>query len=254
MDFLPSAHTAAVMIIVALSIAGYLLTFAPVVPGTLMVPLGAVAYGLIEGFHPFAWYFWVGQAVLVAVYLIVDNVAQHYGVKRIGGSKEAMWGGVLGVVLGPFLVAPFLGPFALFVGPPLGAVAGALLGQAYSRRQDNRRGEEASADGTVRPVYTADQQRDNFFKNQRKALKAGYRVDPGDPRSDAAQVLPVGSVLQGGIVSKDGEDLAPSSFAAPAEHPSNLKLAVGALAAYMLGTAAKMVVLTIQVVWIALAL
>jgi uncharacterized protein YqgC (DUF456 family) len=267
MDFLPSAHTAAVMILVALSVCGYLLTLAPVVPGTLMVPLAAVAWGLLDGFSPFAWHFWLGQALLVAAYLIVDNVAQHYGVKRIGGSKAAMWGGVIGVMAGPFLVAPVLGPLALFVGPPLGAVVGVLLGQVIHRRREERRRRQSVGDvldrarqsdvglNAARKILTADQQREQFLKDKEAARKEGFIIDPAPPKSDAAQILPVGATMRDGVVERDGQALAPAVFVdeAVASGPSHLKLAVGALAAYIVGTAAKLVVFTIQVVWIALA-
>lgn len=129
MDLLP------ILIVSVLVVAGYALTLAPIVPGTLAVLGAAVVVGFMEDFDRFSAAFWIVQGLLVISYLIVDNVAQHYGVKRIGGSGRAMWGGVVGVMIGPFLVAPFLGPLALFVGPPLGAIVGVLIGQALHRRK-----------------------------------------------------------------------------------------------------------------------
>jgi uncharacterized protein YqgC (DUF456 family) len=124
-----------VLLIVALAtIAATAFTVVPVVPGTLFLPLGAVLAGLVAGFDDLRWWFWAAQAVLVAVYLVVDNVAQALGVRRLGGSRQAIIGGAIGVFVGPFLLTLVMGPFALLLGPPIGAVAGTLIGERRARR------------------------------------------------------------------------------------------------------------------------
>ena len=121
------------LIIAITALAAAFFTVVPVLPGALLVPAGAVACALVDGWEPFEWWFWVAQAVLVAIAIAIDQVAQLVGVKRAGGSKYAMWGGAIGVFAGPFVLALVLGPFALLVGPPVGAVAGTIIGQEYGR-------------------------------------------------------------------------------------------------------------------------
>lgn len=125
--------TAAIVIVAAL--VALVLTVAPVAPGTLAVVAGAVLVGLVDGWEQFDWWFWTIQGVLVIGYLGVDNAAQLLGVRSRGGSRSAMWWGTAGVVVGPLLLAPLLGPFALVLGAPVGAVAGTIGGELLHRRR-----------------------------------------------------------------------------------------------------------------------
>lgn len=117
-------------------------TVVPVIPGTFFPPLAMLAIGLLDGFDAFPWWAWVAQVLLGGVYLVVDNVMQVMGVRRAGGSKGAMAGGAVGTFAGPLVLAPLMGPFALLLGPPVGAVVGTLGGEWYARRQA----------GTARPT------------------------------------------------------------------------------------------------------
>lgn len=137
------------LIVTIAALTGTFLTVVPVLPGTLAIPLGAIGCALVIGWGEFPLWFWMLQGVLVAAYLIVDNVAQVLGVRRVGGSKSAMVGGAIGVFAGPLVLALVLGPLALFIGPPLGAVIGTLLGEARSRR----RATDDLTGGASRPDY-----------------------------------------------------------------------------------------------------
>lgn len=120
-------------------------TVVPVLPGTFFVPLGALVVGLVADWDELAWWFWAAQIVLVVLYLLVDNVGQALGVRRAGGTRAAMAGGAMGVVAGPFVLAVVLGPLALLLGPPVGAVAGTLAGEAWARRRQPPAADPASA-------------------------------------------------------------------------------------------------------------
>lgn len=122
-----------ILLIAIASIAGALLVLVPVLPASLTPVVAALVSGAIIGWGSLGWWFWIVQAVLVGASMLVDNVVQALGVQRVGGTKTAMLGGAIGVVAGPFLLAPFIGPFALLLGPPVGAVAGTLLGEALAR-------------------------------------------------------------------------------------------------------------------------
>jgi uncharacterized protein YqgC (DUF456 family) len=122
------------LLIVALTaLAAAFFTVVPVLPGSLFVLAGAAVCALVDGWDQFSAWFWVAQGVLVALGVAIDQVAQLVGVKRAGGSRQAMWGGAIGVFAGPFVLAFVIGPFALLLGPPIGAVVGTLLGEEYAR-------------------------------------------------------------------------------------------------------------------------
>ena len=110
------------IIAVLFFIAGIAGAVLPVLPGAPLIWLGMLLYGLIAGFHNLSWTFFLGQGLAVALIFFVDYFAGAWGVRRYGGSKEAVWGSVIGALLGLIL----MGPFGLIFGPFLGAVTGEL--------------------------------------------------------------------------------------------------------------------------------
>lgn len=103
-------------------IAGVAGTLLPALPGAPLIWLGMFLYGLTVNFNNLPWTFFLGQGLAVALIFFVDYFAGAWGVSRYGGSKEAVWGSIIGGLLGLVL----LGPFGLIFGPFLGAVAGEL--------------------------------------------------------------------------------------------------------------------------------
>ncbi len=112
---------------IVLFLAGLVGTVLPVLPGAPLVLAGMVVYGLFTGFEHLPLYFFIGQGLLAAFTFVVDYLANAWGVTRFGGSKAAIWGGVLGLLFGAFVFPPL----GLLVGP----FAGAFLAElAASRR------------------------------------------------------------------------------------------------------------------------
>lgn len=105
--------------------AGLAGTFLPAIPGAPLIWLGMLIYGLIAGFESLTVWFFVGQALAVAMVFFVDYAANVWGVRRYGGGGAAVWGSLAGLVLG--LV--FMGPLGIIFGPFIGAVAGELAVQ-----------------------------------------------------------------------------------------------------------------------------
>jgi hypothetical protein len=97
-------------------------TVLPALPGAPLIWLGMFLYGLIVNFNNLPWTFFLGQGLAVALIIFIDYFAGAWGVNRYGGSKEAVWGSIIGCLLGLIL----MGPFGLIFGPFLGAVAGEL--------------------------------------------------------------------------------------------------------------------------------
>lgn len=101
---------------------GVLGTVLPALPGAPLILLGMLIYGIIEKFSNLSWFFFIGQGFAVALIFLVDYLAGIWGVKRYGGSDAAVWGSVIGGILGIVL----FGPFGLIFGPFIGAIAGEL--------------------------------------------------------------------------------------------------------------------------------
>lgn len=123
------------LLLAAAALLAFAFTVVPVLPGALFPLLALVAVGALDGWGTVPVVAWVALVVLLLLYLLADNVAQLLGVQRLGGSRRAMAYGTVGVVLGPVALAPVLGPLALVLGPPVGAVAGTILGERSSARR-----------------------------------------------------------------------------------------------------------------------
>ena len=107
--------------IVSLLVLGIIGCFVPIIPG---LPISYI--GLLV-FHFFSSYSIDNSALLFMAFLIVavtffDMWVQIYLVKKFGGSKKAINGSIIGLIIGIF----FLPPFGIIIGPFLGAFLGAL--------------------------------------------------------------------------------------------------------------------------------
>jgi hypothetical protein len=119
-----------VILLFAIGMAGAVF---PVLPGSLAIFAGFIAYGLFFSFDPFGFWFWATQTFIVVLLFVADYVVNAWGVKKFGGSKASVWGSTIGIMIGPFVI-PGLG---LVIGPLAGALAGELLdGMARGRRLD----------------------------------------------------------------------------------------------------------------------
>lgn len=114
-----------IVIAVLFFAAGLAGTILPALPGAPLIWLGMLVYGLIAGFGKLGLWFFIGQAVAVALVFYVDYAATAWSVRRYGGSRAAVWGSLAGVLLGLL----FLGPLGIVFGPFIGAVAGEIVAQ-----------------------------------------------------------------------------------------------------------------------------
>ena len=96
--------------------------FVPIVPGP------PISYGALLVFHFFSSYsidentLWLMAFVVISV-TVFDLWVQIYGVKKFGGTKKAVNGSIIGLIIGIF----FLPPFGIIIGPFLGAFIGARM-------------------------------------------------------------------------------------------------------------------------------
>jgi uncharacterized protein YqgC (DUF456 family) len=108
---------------IVLFVSGLAGIFLPLLPGTSLVFAGMLIYGFLTGFAGLDLYFFLLQGAAVLVTFGVDYLASATGARLGRGSRYAVGGAILGMLLG--LV--FLGPLGMVLGPFLGAVAGEVL-------------------------------------------------------------------------------------------------------------------------------
>jgi uncharacterized protein len=98
--------------------------FASVVPALPGIPLAFAGIWLAAGadhYRRIGLWWLLGIAAVGAVGLSLDLLAGALGAKHAGASQRAVWGSLLGSVIGIFFGLP-----GLLLGPFLGAVAGEL--------------------------------------------------------------------------------------------------------------------------------
>jgi len=106
------------IVLVLLGLAGILL---PVIPGLPLVFLGMLVAAWAGGFEQVGGWTLLVLAVLTLVSIGVDLLASAAGARRVGASRLAVAGALLGTVVGLFF-----GLAGVFAGPFVGAVAGEL--------------------------------------------------------------------------------------------------------------------------------
>lgn len=107
------------LITLVLIFAGLLGIFLPVLPGVPLVFLGLLFLAWVDQYDHVGWPTLLVMAFITLASLIIDFVASIYGAHRVGASRMAIWGALIGTCIG----ALFL-PIGLLVGPFLGAWLG----------------------------------------------------------------------------------------------------------------------------------
>jgi uncharacterized protein YqgC (DUF456 family) len=104
--------------LIAVGLAGAVL---PLLPGIPLIFAGIWLVSGVDGYHHVGPWWLLGIASVGAVGLLIDLLAGAIGVKRLGASHRAVWGALLGTIVGIFFGLP-----GLLIGPFLGAVLGEL--------------------------------------------------------------------------------------------------------------------------------
>lgn len=120
---LQSLYYALAVILVLVGIAGVIL---PALPGLPLVFAGMLLAAWAGDFQQIGWVTLVVLGLLTLLSVGVDFFATLIGAKRVGASKKALIGAVLGTFAGLFF-----GPIGLFAGP----FVGALLGELWHGRE-----------------------------------------------------------------------------------------------------------------------
>ena len=110
---------------------GLIGTVLPALPGLPLVFVGMLVAAWAGGFAQVGIPTLVVLGVLTVVSLVVDFWATALGAKRVGASRKAIVGAMLGTFAGLFF-----GPFGLLFGPFAGALVGELLHRRSLGRAD----------------------------------------------------------------------------------------------------------------------
>lgn len=103
-------------------IVGFVGCILPVIPGIPLSYLGLILLHLTSKVD-FSPQFLIIWGIVVIVIQILDYFVPIWGTKRFGGGKKGMWGSMLGIVVGVFI----LPSWGIIIFPFVGAVIGELL-------------------------------------------------------------------------------------------------------------------------------
>ncbi|MDD4569327.1 MAG: DUF456 domain-containing protein [Tepidanaerobacteraceae bacterium] len=116
-------ETTALILSIILFIFGLLGTILPILPGAILIYGGMLLYGVMTGFETLDANFFLLQALVLVLIFFIDFIASSVGTRHFGGSKQAIWGAVVGTFLGLI----FFPPLGIVIGPFLGAVVIEIL-------------------------------------------------------------------------------------------------------------------------------
>ncbi|MGA8706605.1 MAG: DUF456 domain-containing protein [Steroidobacteraceae bacterium] len=119
-----TAHVLLWLAAAALMLAGVAGTILPGLPGPLLIYTGMWLGAWIDHFQHVGWPTLTVLGVLTGLTLVADLIASVLGARRLGASRQALIGSVVGGLVGPFVG---LGLVGLLLGPFLGAVVGELI-------------------------------------------------------------------------------------------------------------------------------
>jgi len=140
MSFLEILIFICILIIMLIGLAG---VFLPILPGIPLIFAGALLYGILTGFKEITPNLILIFAGLTVLSLILDYLANYFGVKKMGGGRAGATGAMIGLILGIFfglagiIIFPFLFAvlFELITGKKeiqaLRAGTGAFLGLLF---------------------------------------------------------------------------------------------------------------------------
>lgn len=93
-------------------VSGLLISALPIVPGTVIIWLAALVYGLVAGFGTLGAWLFVFLTLLTIASLLIDNVLMSAKAHQAGASWLSLGGALLAGVVGSFAFPPLGGLIA----------------------------------------------------------------------------------------------------------------------------------------------
>jgi uncharacterized protein YqgC (DUF456 family) len=104
-------------IIILCWVIGFAGAILPIIPGVFFMVLGFLVYDWFSGFEELTFGFWLTQAFCVLILVLIDYWLSAYMIKKFGGSQRSVWGGTIGLLIGPWIT------IGMFIGTFIGTVA-----------------------------------------------------------------------------------------------------------------------------------
>lgn len=111
-----------ILSVLALSGLGIVGCIAPALPGPPISYAALLIYHFAKGGEVFSITFLFVALFFVVAAAAMDYFLPIYTTKKFGGTKQGVWGGIIGLVVGLFIP-----PWGILFGPLLGAVIGDLV-------------------------------------------------------------------------------------------------------------------------------
>lgn len=101
---------------------GILGSVLPFLPGPPLSYVGLLFLHFTEKYH-FSTRFLITWAIITAATYVIDYLVPVWGTRHFGGSRQGVWGSIIGLVAGIF----FFPPLGIIIGPFAGAVIGEFI-------------------------------------------------------------------------------------------------------------------------------
>jgi len=122
MEWATSAHLWLWVLAVVLVLVGLAGSVLPALPGVPLVFAGLLVAAWADDFERVTWLTLAVLGLLTFASFVIDFAATALGAKRVGATRLAIAGALLGTLAGIFLGIP-----GLILGPFVGAVAGEMI-------------------------------------------------------------------------------------------------------------------------------
>lgn len=112
------------IISILLILTGLIGIIIPILPGSVLIFLGVLLFGLLTGTIAISTLAILG--VLIIALSIINYAIGLWGIKKMGATRYGTWGGVIGILVG-LIFSPF-GLVSIFICPILGTIIGEIIG------------------------------------------------------------------------------------------------------------------------------
>jgi uncharacterized protein YqgC (DUF456 family) len=123
-----------ILVAYLLIILGLVGSILPILPGPVLIWLGALLWAWTDGFHAVGWPTLVLLGVLMVLAWTSDLVLTTLGTRKAGASWKAVVGAIVGGIVGAILLSSVLPVIGTILGTILGALIGILLIEYYDKR------------------------------------------------------------------------------------------------------------------------
>lgn len=113
-----------------LLVVGFIGCVIPALPGPVLAVVSLVLVSIAGSWALLPVWLLILLAVIGIAVTILDNVLPALSSKKAGAGKAGVWGSVIGMIAGSFVVPPF--------GTIIGAFVGALLGEMLFNRENKQ--------------------------------------------------------------------------------------------------------------------